>query len=251
MSAYKKRWFENSCLDTFPVAKSYNSLSWRGGMKEDATIIPKLVSVSPLLLSFSKIIYHKHKSDAAWAHYGQPSCNILPSPAPWPGPSSVVLATQHPRTGRGRLCAGGVCGGSCMMSSCGMEGANQTLRKLCHLLLSWSIQGYRSAVNWELQRGHFSPELCMCVCVWEKAKEKKKRGRQAGKCIVDMLMLLTVSRAIKMSWSSTSKTSAQGLRTPFFFRWRWPRSPQIWSLIWSLWRFEQLVRTLSSARIKG
>lgn len=51
----------------------------------------------------------------------------------------------------GWLCAGAGCdvcfGGGCMMSSCSMEGANQTLRKLCHLLLSRSIQSYRSAVN--------------------------------------------------------------------------------------------------------
>lgn len=52
----------------------------------------------------------------------------------------------------------------CMMSSGDTEGANQTLRKLCHLLLSSSIQAYRSAVNCELRRGHFfSPHRCACV----------------------------------------------------------------------------------------
>lgn len=49
----------------------------------------------------------------------------------------------------------------------------------------------------------------MYVC--EKREERKKGGgRQAEKCIVDMLMLLNISRAIKMSQSSTSKTSPPG-----------------------------------------
>lgn len=104
--------------------------------------------------------------------------------------------------------------GAYMMSSCGTEGANQTLRKLCHLLLSRSIQSYRSAVNWELHRGHFfSPwrVVFMCMCVKKKTEEKRSGGgRQAEKCIVDMLMLLTITRAIKMSWSSSYKTSARG-----------------------------------------
>lgn len=153
-------------------------------MKRQTIIIPSLLPVSPV--SFPKTVCHKHNSNAAWAYYGQPSCNTLPSPAPWPGPSSVVLVTQHPRT-EGGLCDSAGGGGRVfegearMMSSCGMEGANQTLRKLCHLLLSRSIQGYRSAVNWELPRGHFfPPELCKCVCVWEKGGEKKG-GRQTSR----------------------------------------------------------------------
>lgn len=58
----------------------------------------------------------------------------------------------------------------------------------------------------------------MYVC--EKREERKKvGGRQAEKCIVDMLMLLNISRAIKMSQSSTSKTSPPGplSRLSFFF----------------------------------
>lgn len=107
------------------------------------------------------------------------------------------------------------CCGGCMMSSCGTEGANQTLRKLCHLLLSRSIQGYRSAVNWELQRGHFSPhQSCVYVYVCEKKKKEKcGGGRQAEKCIVGMLMLLT----IKMSPSSTCKLLARRPSLPNFY----------------------------------
>lgn len=75
-----------------------------------------------------------------------------------------------------------------------------------------------------------------CVCVWEKAGEEKKTGGEggwigvvgvAGESIVDMLMLLTISKAIKMSWSSTSKNhQCRGLHTPLFlFRRWWPSSP--------------------------
>lgn len=56
----------------------------------------------------------------------------------------------------------------CMMSSGDTEGANQTLRKLCHLLLSSSIQAYRSAVNCELRRGHFFLPTAVHVCEKEK-----------------------------------------------------------------------------------
>lgn len=65
----------------------------------------------------------------------------------------------------------------CMMSSGDTEGANQTLRKLCHLLLSSSIQAYRSAVNCELRRGHFFLPTAVHVC----EKKKKKRGSSGGK----------------------------------------------------------------------
>lgn len=59
----------------------------------------------------------------------------------------------------------------------------------------------------------------MCMCVRKERREKKGGGRQAEKCIVDMLMLLNISRAIKMSQSSTSKTSPPGplSRLSFFF----------------------------------
>lgn len=76
---------------------------------------------SRLLLSFPKTVYRKHKSNAGWAHYGQPSHNILPSPAPQPGPSSVVLATQHPRPWREGLVV-------CWLWCVGAGGA------WCHLL---------------------------------------------------------------------------------------------------------------------
>lgn len=59
-----------------------------------------------------------------------------------------------------------------MMSSGDTEGANQTLRKLCHLLLSSSIQAYRSAVNCELRRGHFFLPTAVHVC----EKKNKKAG---------------------------------------------------------------------------
>lgn len=63
-----------------------------------------------------------------------------------------------------------------MMSSGDTEGANQTLRKLCHLLLSSSIQAYRGAVNCEQQRGHFFPPFAVHVC----EKKKKTNGGAAG-----------------------------------------------------------------------
>lgn len=90
-----------------------------------------------------------------------------------------------------------------MMSSGDTEGANQTLRKLCHLLLSSSIQAYRSAVNCELRRGHFFLPTAVHVCE-KKTKQNggavgKKGGEGARGPIVNMLMLLTVSTAIKMS----------------------------------------------------
>lgn len=140
------------------------------------------------------------------------------------------------------------------MSSCGMEGANQTLRKLCHLLLSWSIQCYRSAVNWELQRGHFSP-WAVYVCEKKKGGGVKERGGEAGgagKSIVDMLMLLTISTTIKMSWSSTSKTSALGPSHPIpLFHMTMTSSPTDLILNMRLQCFEKLVRTLSRAVIKA
>lgn len=87
------------------------------------------------------------------------------------------------------------------MSSGDTEGANQTLRKLCHLLLSSSIQVYRSAVNCELRRGHFFFPFAVHVCEKKKTKQggSREEGGGAGESIVDMLMLLTVSTAIKMS----------------------------------------------------
>lgn len=63
------------------------------------------------------------------------------------------------------------------MSSGDTEGANQTLRKLCHLLLSSSIQAYRSAVNCELRRGHFFLPTAVHVC----EKKTKQNGGAVGK----------------------------------------------------------------------
>lgn len=99
---------------------------------------------------------------------GGAGCNVLAVGAAW----------CHPVAWRGRR------GG----------GANQTLRKLCHLLLSRSIQGYRSAVNWELARGQPPPApslrpstlpwnvrefVCVYLCVCEK---KEGSGRRQIHC---------------------------------------------------------------------
>lgn len=49
------------------------------------------------------------------------------------------------------------------------------------------------------------PKRGVCVCVW-----REEAGGGAGEPIVDMLMLLTISTAIKMSCGSTCKSSSAG-----------------------------------------
>lgn len=180
---------------------------------QECVHIPSLSS--QLSVSFPKTVYHKHKSGAAWAHYGQPRCNamycqVLPHRLGLPLLSSLPSIQKQKHKGVG-------------------GGINVLLRGL-HDVILWhgrgqsnpekimspfvepSIQSYRSAVNWELHRGH-PPQrfVFMCMCVKKKTEEKRSGGgRQAEKCIVDMLMLLSISRALKMSWRSSYKTSARG-----------------------------------------
>lgn len=201
---------------TLPIEERWNEGGSRHYVQDS---VPHPSPSSRLLLSFPKTVYRKHKSNAAWAHYGQPSRNILPSPAPQPGPSSVVLATQHPRTWRGGLV---VCWCWLWCVELGVAWCHPVAWRgpikpwENYVTFCWAGPFRAIEVQWiESCREVIFP--LSCVCVWEKAGEKKKGGGQAGKSIVDMLMLLTISRAIKMSWSSTSKTSAPGPSHPFSF----------------------------------
>lgn len=171
--------------------------------------LPFLLSLS---IIFQDCLPQTQEQRCPSSLWKQPSHKILPSSAPQPGPCSVAVATQHPRTWSGGLV---VCWLWCVEGGAG--GA------WCHLV-AWRgpIKPWENYVTF-CWAGPFRPievqwiESCRevifslsCVCVWEKAGGEKKREGLGSKSIVDMLMLLTISRAIKMSWSSTSKTSAPG-----------------------------------------
>lgn len=80
-----------------------------------------------------------------------------------------------------------------------------------YVTFCWACPFRSIEVQWiESCREVIPPPNCLCVYVWEKSRGEVKGRQQAGKCIVNMLMLLTVSSPIKMSWSSTSKTLALG-----------------------------------------
>lgn len=244
--------FLQNVTSTLPIGERWNE-EGRRHYGQDSVTHPSPSSC--LFLSFPKTVYRKHKSNAAQAHYGNSQatkyCQVLPHSL------GLALLPWQPsiqeHEAEGWLCAGAGCDV--------LKGGGAW----CHLV-AWRgpIKPWENYVTF-CWAGPFRPievqwiESCRevifslsCVCVWEKAGEKKKRWGGESKSIVDMLMLLTISRAIKMSWSSTSKTSAPGPSHSFsLLDANDLVPPQIWFFIWSLWCFEQLVRILSSARIKA
>lgn len=67
-----------------------------------------------------------------------------------------------------------------MMSFQNTVGANQTLRKLCHLLFGRSIEWHRSAVNWKLQRSFFLPEMHARQREREREREQARPSERGG-----------------------------------------------------------------------
>lgn len=148
----KSLWLDNSCCNTCVIEEDYINGPYKGKVKRRYLKNEKYILSLPFFYHFRRLFTTNTRAtppelimDSQAANY----CQVLPHS------QCLTLLSWEPSIqehGGEGWCACAGCDalekeGVCMMSSCGMEGANQTLRKLCHLLLSRSIHGYRSAVN--------------------------------------------------------------------------------------------------------